>query len=224
MVCRAKGSPSCAAFPGASGRPGNRGADGTLSRAPGLLLIRRPPPRRQAATASTRAASLAHPADPIPFERGGEAGFRTRPAKPGPRLPVSKAAAWCDPIRYRYSRGIRVVHAGSTRFNSTPRRQHCAPAETATGATGNSGECSRSASRIDAARPSSSENPGSPQPPEPPAPQPDHRTTAPPPAPRCRPRQTPPVRAPGNPRSCRDTRVAHLKVPKSLFVVASRQC
>ena len=83
MVCRAKGSPSCAAFPGASGRPGNRRADGTLSRAPGLLLIRRPPPRRQAATARARAASLAHPADPIPFERGARPDSSRAPQSPG---------------------------------------------------------------------------------------------------------------------------------------------
>ena len=233
-----RGAPS---GPPANGVPDQRQPE--LRRIPRRIGPTRQPPSRRDSLAGPRPVAAPTPTATAPgshckstrrqpraprrsrsVRAGGEAGFLTRPARPGPRLPVSKAAAWCDPIRYRYSRGIRVVHAGSTRFNSTPLRQHCAPAETSTGATGSSGECSRSASRIDAARPSSSENPGSPQPPEHPAPQPDHRTTAPPPAPRCGTCQTPPVRAPGNLRSCRDTRVAHLKVLPSLFVVASRRC
>ena len=120
----------------------------------------------------------------------GEAGFLMRSAKPRPRRPITRAAVTggsSGPAEgaIRCGTDTRTSAGSVTPTPDRPRstRRHvgstAAPAHTSSGANGRSRGCSRSASRIAAARPSFRGNQGSPQRPERLAPQPDHRSTAP---------------------------------------------
>ena len=138
-MCRANGSPTCARSPGPSGRPGSNRADGTLS-SPRPVSDPTPtattPNARQPLQEHTPPASRTPPIHVRSNEGRGRIPHALRKAQAAPRdhesgssRRVPRTRRGCKPIRYRsgyrHSRGIRVVHAGSTTINSIPRRRHC---------------------------------------------------------------------------------------------------
>ena len=138
-MCRANGSPTCARSPGPSGRPGSSRADGTLS-SPRPVSDPTPtattPGAKQPLQEPTPPASRTPPIHVRSNEGQGRIPQALRKAQAAPRdheggssRRVLRTRRGCNPIRYRsgyrHSRGIRVVHAGSTTINSTPRRRHC---------------------------------------------------------------------------------------------------